>query len=61
MDLSNATAAGNQQRNNSSVRCFRCEYTGHYARECTAAVHKAGADVAMPGIAAINKKNARNQ
>ncbi|KAG3185669.1 hypothetical protein C6341_g4322 [Phytophthora cactorum] len=61
MDLSNATAAGDQQRNNSSVRCFRCGYTGHYAREYTAAVHKAGADVAMPGIAAINKKNARNQ
>ncbi|KAG3219226.1 hypothetical protein PC129_g9995 [Phytophthora cactorum] len=54
MDLSNATAAGHQQRNNSSVRCFRCGYTGHYARECTAAVYKAGADVAMPGIAAIN-------
>ncbi|KAG2983208.1 hypothetical protein PC121_g24105 [Phytophthora cactorum] len=42
LDLSNATAAGHQQRNNSSVRCFRCGYTGHYARECTAAVHKAG-------------------
>ncbi|KAG2920214.1 hypothetical protein PC114_g6175 [Phytophthora cactorum] len=42
MNLSNATAAGHQQRNNSSVRCFRCEYTGHFARECTAAVHKAG-------------------
>ncbi|KAG3148526.1 hypothetical protein PC128_g23576 [Phytophthora cactorum] len=42
MDLSNATAAGHQQRNNSSVRCFRCGYTGHYVRECTAAVHKAG-------------------
>ncbi|KAG4051825.1 hypothetical protein PC123_g12989 [Phytophthora cactorum] len=42
MDLSNATAAGHQQRNNSSVRCFRCGYTGHYARECAAAVHKAG-------------------
>ncbi|KAG3096870.1 hypothetical protein PI125_g15859 [Phytophthora idaei] len=24
VDLSNATAAGHQQRNNSSVRCFRC-------------------------------------
>ncbi|KAG2819630.1 hypothetical protein PC129_g11646 [Phytophthora cactorum] len=42
MDLSNATAAGHQQRNNSSVRCLRCGYTGHYARECTVAVHKAG-------------------
>ncbi|KAG2957331.1 hypothetical protein PC118_g24071 [Phytophthora cactorum] len=42
MDLSNATAAGHQQRSNSSVRCFRCGYTGHFARECTAAVHKAG-------------------
>ncbi|KAG3065084.1 hypothetical protein PC121_g11468 [Phytophthora cactorum] len=42
MDLSNATPAGHQQRNNSSVRCFRCGYTGHYARECTAVVHKAG-------------------
>ncbi|KAG3201604.1 hypothetical protein PC128_g3775 [Phytophthora cactorum] len=42
MNLSNATAAGHQQRNNSSVRCFRCGYTGHYARECTAAMHKAG-------------------
>ncbi|KAG4225116.1 hypothetical protein PC116_g26439 [Phytophthora cactorum] len=42
MDLSNVTAAGHQQRNNSSARCFRCGYTGHYARECTAAAHKAG-------------------
>ncbi|KAG2961011.1 hypothetical protein PC119_g26240 [Phytophthora cactorum] len=42
MDLLNATGTGHQQRNNSSVRCFRCEYTGHYARECTAVVHKAG-------------------
>ncbi|KAG4037530.1 hypothetical protein PC123_g26906 [Phytophthora cactorum] len=42
MDLSNATAAGHQQRNNSSVRCFRSGYIGHYAREYTAAVHKAG-------------------
>ncbi|KAG3051251.1 hypothetical protein PI124_g22864 [Phytophthora idaei] len=41
MDLSNATAAGHLQRNNSSVRCFRCGYTGHYAREGTAVVHKA--------------------
>ncbi|KAG2779262.1 hypothetical protein Pcac1_g10631 [Phytophthora cactorum] len=53
MDLSNATAAGHQQRNNSSVRCFRCGYTGHYARECT----RPGADVAMPGTAAINQKS----
>ncbi|KAG3087852.1 hypothetical protein PI124_g23241 [Phytophthora idaei] len=42
MDLPNATAAGHQQRNNSSVRCFRRGHTGHYACECTAAVHKAG-------------------
>ncbi|KAG2783850.1 hypothetical protein PC129_g19854 [Phytophthora cactorum] len=42
MDLSNATAAGHQQRNNSSVRCFRCGYTGNFAHECKAAVHKAG-------------------
>ncbi|KAG2767591.1 hypothetical protein Pcac1_g21114 [Phytophthora cactorum] len=42
MDLSNATAAGHQQRNNSSVRCFRCGYTGHFARKCTAAVYNAG-------------------
>ncbi|KAG4045123.1 hypothetical protein PC123_g19449 [Phytophthora cactorum] len=42
MDLSNAMAAGHQQRNNSSVRCFRCGYTGNFARECTAAVHKTG-------------------
>ncbi|KAG2959166.1 hypothetical protein PC119_g26797 [Phytophthora cactorum] len=32
LDLSNATAAGHQQRNNSSVRCFRCGYAGHYER-----------------------------
>ncbi|KAG2917956.1 hypothetical protein PC116_g9095 [Phytophthora cactorum] len=42
MDLSNATAAGHQKRNNSSVQCFRCGYTGYFARECTAIVHKAG-------------------
>ncbi|KAG3098790.1 hypothetical protein PI124_g24148 [Phytophthora idaei] len=42
MDLSNATVAGHQQLNNSSVRCFRCGYTEHFVRECTAAVHKAG-------------------
>ncbi|KAG4217687.1 hypothetical protein PC116_g33833 [Phytophthora cactorum] len=56
MDLSNATAAGDQQRNNSSVRCFRCGYTGHFACECTAAVHKAGGRRGDAGIAAINKK-----
>ncbi|KAG2791366.1 hypothetical protein PC129_g23783 [Phytophthora cactorum] len=32
MDFSNATAAGHQQRDNSSMRCFRCGYTGHFAR-----------------------------
>ncbi|KAG2911755.1 hypothetical protein PC119_g13667 [Phytophthora cactorum] len=42
MDLWDATAAGHQQRNNSSVRIFRCGYTEHFAREFTAAVHKAG-------------------
>ncbi|KAG3010392.1 hypothetical protein PC121_g16068 [Phytophthora cactorum] len=42
MDLSNTTAAGHQLRSNSSVRCFRCEYTGQFAHECTAVVHQAG-------------------
>ncbi|KAG2839600.1 hypothetical protein PC112_g4026 [Phytophthora cactorum] len=61
MDLSNATAAGHQQRNNSSVRCFRCGYTGHYARECTAAVHKAGGRRGDAGHRRDQYKNARNQ
>ncbi|KAG2904583.1 hypothetical protein PC117_g20997 [Phytophthora cactorum] len=61
MDLSNATAAGHQQRNNSSVRCFRCGYTGHYARECTAAVHKAGGRRGDAGHRRDQSKTARNQ
>ncbi|KAG3044442.1 hypothetical protein PC121_g21904 [Phytophthora cactorum] len=61
MDLSNATAAGHQQRNNSSVRCFRCGYTGHYARECTAAVHKAGGRRGDAGHHRDQSKHARNQ
>ncbi|KAG3154277.1 hypothetical protein PC128_g22392 [Phytophthora cactorum] len=61
MDLSNATAAGHQQRNNSSVRCFRFGYTGHYARECTAAVHKAGGRRGDAGHRRDQSKHARNQ
>ncbi|KAG4044278.1 hypothetical protein PC123_g20269 [Phytophthora cactorum] len=58
MDLSNATAAGHQQQNNSSVRCFRCGYTGNYARECTAAVHKAGGRHSDAGHRRDKKKRA---
>ncbi|KAG3062407.1 hypothetical protein PI125_g24539 [Phytophthora idaei] len=61
MDLSNATSAGHQQRNNSSVRCFLCGYTGQYARECTAAVHKAGGRRGDAGHHRDQSKNARNQ
>ncbi|KAG2815626.1 hypothetical protein PC113_g9861 [Phytophthora cactorum] len=59
MDLSNATSAGHQQRNNSSVRCFRCEYTGYYARYCTAAVHKAGGRRGDAGHRRDQSKNAQ--
>ncbi|OWZ00384.1 hypothetical protein PHMEG_00028437 [Phytophthora megakarya] len=38
MDLSNASAAG-QQETRTNVRRFRCENIGHYARECTTPVH----------------------
>ncbi|KAG4039687.1 hypothetical protein PC123_g24765 [Phytophthora cactorum] len=60
-DLSKATAAGHQQRNNSCVRCFRCGYTGHYERECTGAVHKAGSRRGDAGHRRDQSKNARNQ
>ncbi|OWZ14782.1 hypothetical protein PHMEG_00011682 [Phytophthora megakarya] len=38
MDLSGATAAG-QQGTRANVRCFRCGNIGHYARKCTTPVH----------------------
>ncbi|KAG4037776.1 hypothetical protein PC123_g26660 [Phytophthora cactorum] len=61
MDLSNATAAGHQQQNNSSVRCCRCGYTRHYARECTAAAHKGKSRRGDAGHRRDQSKSARNQ
>ncbi|GMF44076.1 unnamed protein product [Phytophthora fragariaefolia] len=57
MDLSSATAAGSQQRRESTnLRCFCCGNNGHYARECTAPVHATRGRRDIPGIATGKQK-----
>ncbi|KAG2769181.1 hypothetical protein Pcac1_g19678 [Phytophthora cactorum] len=53
MDLSNATAAGHQQRNNSSVRVSDADTPDTMRVSAQRLCTRPGGDVSMPGIAAI--------
>ncbi|KAG3046582.1 hypothetical protein PI125_g26953 [Phytophthora idaei] len=61
MDLSNTTAAGHQQRSNSRCGVSDVDTPDTMRVSAQRLCTMPGADVVMPVIAAINKKNARNQ
>ncbi|OWY94372.1 hypothetical protein PHMEG_00035919 [Phytophthora megakarya] len=61
MDLSYASAGGQQKKKANNVRCFRCGNMGHYARECTAPVHSSQGQRGDTGYRHGQTKNGKDQ
>ncbi|OWY97083.1 hypothetical protein PHMEG_00032474 [Phytophthora megakarya] len=61
MDLSYASAVGQQKKKGSNVRFFRRGNMGHYARECTAPVHPSQGQRGDTGYRHGQTKNGKDQ